>query len=130
MCVSVGRGEQCVSKCLCVCMCSGARARARVCVCVTVCVCVCARAHARMYVCVSLSPPLPQWGAADAEIKVPSCESTELKRSPFKARNRSGYSHTCYTYCQGFLPCLFPPFWSIHLHFFKTSHEFSCVGCG
>ena len=28
---------------------------------------------------------LPQWGAADAEIKVPSVENTELKRSPFKA---------------------------------------------
>ena len=27
----------------------------------------------------------PQWGAADAEIKVPSGEYTELKRSPFKA---------------------------------------------
>ena len=27
----------------------------------------------------------PQWGAADAEIKVPSGENTELKRSPFKA---------------------------------------------
>ena len=26
-----------------------------------------------------------QWGAADAEIKVPSVESTELKGSPFKA---------------------------------------------
>ena len=25
----------------------------------------------------------PQWGAADAEIKVPSGENTELKRSPF-----------------------------------------------
>ena len=25
----------------------------------------------------------PQWGAADAEIKVPSGEDTELKRSPF-----------------------------------------------
>ena len=31
----------------------------------------------------------PQWGAADAEIKVPSGENTELKRSPFKARSRS-----------------------------------------
>ena len=31
----------------------------------------------------------PQWGAADAEIKVPSGESTELKRSPFKAWSRS-----------------------------------------
>ena len=28
---------------------------------------------------------IPQWGAADAEIKVPSGENTELKRSPFKA---------------------------------------------
>ena len=27
----------------------------------------------------------PQWGAADAEIKVPSGENTKLKRSPFKA---------------------------------------------
>ena len=27
----------------------------------------------------------PQVGAADAEIKVPSGENTELKRSPFKA---------------------------------------------
>ena len=31
----------------------------------------------------------PQWGAADAEIKVPSSENTELKRSPFKALSRS-----------------------------------------
>ncbi|WP_293650882.1 reverse transcriptase domain-containing protein, partial [Thiolapillus sp.] len=50
-------------------------------------------------------PPL--WGAADAEIKVPSGENTELKRFPFKAWSRSVYSHTCYTYCQGFLSCLF-----------------------
>ena len=26
----------------------------------------------------------PQWGAADAEIKVPSGENTEVKRSPLK----------------------------------------------
>ena len=31
----------------------------------------------------------PQWGAADTEIEVPSGESTELKRSPFKAWCRS-----------------------------------------
>ena len=31
----------------------------------------------------------PQWGAADAEIKVPSGENTELKRSPFQAWSRS-----------------------------------------
>ena len=60
----------------------------------------------------------PQWGAADAEIKVPSGENTELKRSPFQAWGRSVYSHTCYAYCQGFLPCLFLHFQSINLHFF------------
>ena len=80
----------------------------------------------------------PQWGAADAEIKVPSGENTELRRSPFKAFSRSVYSHTCYTYCQGFFPCLFLPFWSIHLHFFQNLSQFcvcwlwlihgSCVG--
>ena len=32
---------------------------------------------------------LPQWGAADAEIKVPSGENTERKRSPFQAWSRS-----------------------------------------
>ena len=50
-----------------------------------------------------LSRP-PQQGAADAEIKVPSVENTELKVSPFEAWSRSVYSHTCYAYCQGFLP--------------------------
>ena len=62
----------------------------------------------------------PQWGGADAEIKVPSGENTELKPSPFKAWGRSVCSHTCYAYCQGFLHCLFLPFQSIHLHFFKN----------
>ena len=80
----------------------------------------------------------PQWGAADAEIKVPSGENTELKHSPFIAWSRSVYSHTCYAYCQGFLPCLFLPFQSIHLHFFQNLSRFfpvlalantgSCVG--
>ena len=36
-------------------------------------------------VSVIMPPPSPQWGAADAEIKVPSGEKTELKHSPFKA---------------------------------------------
>ena len=80
----------------------------------------------------------PQWGAADAEIKVPSGKNTELKRSRFKAWSRSVYSHTCYAYCQGFLPCLFLPFRSIHLLFFPNLFCFlicwlwltrdSCVG--
>ena len=42
-------------------------------------------------------------GAADAEIKIPSVENTELKDSPW---SRSVYSLTCYAYCQGFFPCL------------------------
>ena len=66
----------------------------------------------------------PQWGAADAEIKVPSGENTEFKRSPFKAWSRSVYSHTCYAYCQGFLPYLLLPFHSIHLHFFQNPSQF------
>ena len=45
----------------------------------------------------------PQWGAADAEVKVPSGENTELKRSPFKAWGKSVYSHTCYAYYQGLI---------------------------
>ena len=72
-------------------------------------------------------PPLflsPQWGAADAEIKVPSVENTEFTGSPFKAWGRTLYSHTCYTCCQGFLPCLFLPFRSIHMHFFFNSPNF------
>ena len=67
---------------------------------------------------------IPLWGAADAEIKVPSGENTELKRSPFIAWSRSVYSQTCYAYCQGFLPCLFLPFRSIHLHFFQNLSKF------
>ena len=59
----------------------------------------------------------PQWGAEDAEIKVPSVENKELKGSPFKVWSRSVYSYTCCAYCQGFLPCFFLHVRSIHLHF-------------
>ena len=79
--------------------------------CMYVCLCVIVNVH------MSASP---QWGAADAEIKVPSGENTVLKRSPFKAWSRSVYSHSCYTYCQEFLPCLFLPFRSVHLHFLRN----------
>ena len=65
-----------------------------------------------------------QWGAADAEIKVPSEENTELKGSPFKAWSRSVYSQACYAFCQGFLSHLFLPFQSIHLHFFQNLSRF------
>ena len=71
-----------------------------------------------------------------SNFKVPSGENTELKCSPFKAWSRSVYSHTCYAYCQGFLPYVYSssPFTCI---FDKTSPDFfvlavantgSCVG--
>ena len=74
----------------------------------------------------------PQWGAADAEIKVPSGENTELKRSPFKAWSRSVYSHTCYDYCQGFLSFLLISTLPVHSPAFfpKPLPIFPCVGCG
>ena len=107
----------------------------------TWCVCVCV-STIYSYVCLCIifthSDTTPQWGAADAEIKAPSGENTELKRSPFIAWSRSVYSHTCYAYCQGVLPCLLLPFQSIHLHFFRNLSRFfpvlalantgSCVG--
>ena len=65
-----------------------------------------------------------QWGAVDAGIEVPSGESTELKRSPFKVLSRLVYSHACCAYCQRFLPFLFLPFQSIHLHFFQNLSRF------
>ena len=75
----------------------------------------------------------------NAEINVLCGENTELKRSPFEGWSRSAYSHTCYAYCQEFLPCLFLPFQSIHLHFFPkplpiffpalaVANTGSCVG--
>ena len=39
---------------------------------------------------------IPQWEAADAEIKIPLDENTELKGSPFKAWSKSVYSHACH----------------------------------
>ena len=48
----------------------------------------------------------------------------------FKAWSRSVYSRTRYAYCQGFLPFLFLPFQSIHLHFFQNLLIFSWVSCG
>ena len=63
----------------------------------------------------------PQWGAENAEIKVPSGENTELKRSPFKAWNRSVYSRTCYAYCQEILPGFILHFQHFHLQFFSEN---------
>ena len=81
---------------------------------------------------------VPQWEAADAEIKVPFVANTKLKGSLFKTWSRSVYCQTCYAYWHGFLPCLLLPFRSIHLHFFPkplpifsvlaVANAGSCVG--
>ena len=64
---------------------------------------------------------------------------TELKGSSFKAWSRSVHSHTCYAYCQEFLPCYFLLFQPIHRHFISkkplpsysvlaVANNGSCVG--
>ena len=68
----------------------------------------------------------PQWGAADAEIKVPSGENTELKRCPFKAWSRSVYSHTCYAYCRDFFLAYFYPTGSFACIFPNLSRFLLC----
>ena len=82
--------------------------------------------------CIPSSFFTPQWGAADAEIKVPSGENTELKPSPFEAWSRSVYSHTCYAYCQGFLSFLLISTLPAHSPAFfpKPLPIFSCIGYG
>ena len=83
------------------------------------------------YISIGVKVP-PQWGDAEAKIKVPSCENRELKRSPFKVWSRSvKYNQTCNAYCQGFLFLAYfylsGPFTCI---VFQTSPDFSCVICG
>ena len=65
---------------------------------------------ALLFLCLS-----PQWGAADAEIKVPSGENTNLKRSSFTAMN---------FYFISPIPVHSPAF------FPEPLPIFSCVGCG
>ena len=72
----------------------------------------------------------PQWGAADAEIKVPSGENTELKVLPLKpgvgqyiaihATLTARDFFLAYFYSSGPFNCIFS----------KTSPDFFCVGCG
>ena len=75
-------------------------------------VCLMARSHFQLstslYLLIhhyvnSLHLPL-QYGTADAEIKDPSFENTELRGSPFNAQSRSEYSYACFTYSLGSLP--------------------------
>ena len=75
----------------------------------------------------------PQWGAADAEIKVPSGENTDLKRVPFKAWSRSVHSHTCYALLPGISSSLIStlPVQNLSRFFFPVlavANTGSCVG--
>ena len=73
----------------------------------------------------------PQWGAAGAEIKVPSDENTELKGSPFKTWGRSVYCHYAKLTARGFFLGNFYPSGPFTCIFAKTlSKGFSCVSCG
>ena len=66
----------------------------------------------------------PQWGAADAEIKVPSGGNTELKRSPFKVGVGQYIAiHATLTARDFFLAYFYPsgPFTCV---FSKTSPDF------
>ena len=75
-------------------------------------------------VTVSRSMDCELWGAADAEMKVPSGENSELKRSPFEVWSRSVYIaiHATLNARNFFLAYLFPsgPFTSI---FSRTSPD-------
>ena len=68
---------------------------------------------------------VPQWGAVDAEIKVPSGQNTELKGSPFKAWSRSVYSLLAALASRDFLLISTLPVHS--LHFFQNLSQFFCL---
>ena len=71
-----------------------------------------------------------QWGAPDAEIKVPSGENTELKRSPLKPGVGEYIAmHATFT-ARDFLPAYFYPSGPLTCIFPKPLLIFSCVGCG
>ena len=65
-----------------------------------------------------------QWGAADAEMKVPSNENTELEHPPFKAWSRSVYSHTATLTARNFFLAYFYPSSPFTCIFSKTSPDF------
>ena len=72
----------------------------------------------------------PQWGAADAEIKVLSGENTELKRSPFKAWSRQYIAIDATLTARDFFLVYFYPSGPFTCIFSKSSPDFirSCVG--
>ena len=68
----------------------------------------------------------PQWGAADAEIKVPSGDNTELNVLPLKP----GVGQYIAIHATLIARDFFLALRSIHLHFFQTSSDFFCVSFG
>ena len=72
----------------------------------------------------------PQWGAADAEIKVPSDENTELKCSPLKPGVGQYIAIRATLTAREFLLAYFYPSVNSPAFFSKTSPDWSCVGCG
>ena len=80
----------------------------------------------------------PQWEAADAEIKVPSGENTELKRSPFKpgvGRYKVIYAtltardfFLAYFYPSGPITCIFSKFFPDFFPVLAVANTGSCVG--
>ena len=80
--------------------------------------CLCKLSHNNFWF---RSYSLPRSGEPRTQkLKSHQMRTQSLKVSPFKSWSRSVYCHACYAYCQEFLPCLFLPFRSIHLHFFQN----------
>ena len=68
------------------------------------------------------------WELRTQKIKFHLVRTQSLNVLPLKPTEGPVYSQTCYVQCQGFLPCLFLHFRSIHLHFFETSPDiFLCL---
>ena len=76
-----------------------------------------------LFIILFLKSVMPFWVPCSGELQTQKLKS-HLNGPSFKARSGSVYSHICYNYCQGFLPCYFIPFRSIHLHFSKASPQF------
>ena len=80
----------------------------------------------------------PQWGAVDAEIKVPSGENTELKRSPLKPGSGQYIAihatltardfFLAYFYPSGPITCIFSKFFPDFFPVLAVANTGSCVG--
>ena len=71
-----------------------------------------------------------QWGAADAEIKIPSGENTELKVLPLMPGVGQYIAMHATLTARDFLLAYFYPSGPFTCIFSKISPDFSCIGCG